>query len=611
VTTSRIYTAAAQSTDSFRVAPDLVQMPAGKDKLWIHSARAGTTKLMPEVMFHMVQNCVKFDTLDRHAESICRALWYTSPFQMKEVRQTLGELADHGLFVSHDHLIGQFREEPDEAPPPISAVAIPTRNRLDNLKVGVESYAQCSREYERQIEFFIADQSDDAESRRATLSFLAQTKEKYGCQIYYGGPEEKEALAHRLAEYTGHPFALVNFAVSNIEGCPTAYGANRNALLLSTVGSLTLQTDDDSVCRLAPSPQTTEGLQLTSHYSPLTMLFLSAQETETLNNRFNFGDVLAKHEELLGKSVAQCLDEHAGLNLDQVSASFFTRSQPRRVLVTSLGNGGDSAIGTPFWFLNRGPEEHANLVRSEESYRYTMMHHQVYRFATSAAISDGTYCGAMNLGLDNRWCLPPFMPVQRNEDGIFAQLLKLSSCGYFGFLPWMILHNRPSRNYTREDLRQYASSVMLGDFVSMFLTNFCTRAAIHNDSARNLFAVGNVLAQWGAAPQADFEEMLKLLLADRACQLIANLQNSLRTESRKPEFWAEDVDMCISALEENMARDGYIVATDLRSSFSQNEVVPLVQRLVLQFGQLLQIWPDLRQAALELKVQGWQPFRQV
>jgi hypothetical protein len=382
-------------------------------------------------------------------------------------------------------------------------------------------------------------------------------------------------------------------------------------LLLATVGSLTLQTDDDSVCLTAPSPETSEHhLQLTSQYIALKTRFLSPSEVETLDTGFVSSDIFTKHEELLGKSVAQCIHERTSINLDEAEGSFFTRGHPRRVFVTSLGIAGESAIGTPFWFLFLPANERASLVRSEAAYCYAMMHHQVNRFVTGSTISDGTYCGAMNLGLDNRQCLPPFTPVQRNEDGVFSELVKLGGCGYFGFLPWMILHKRPSRNYSREDLRRYASSMELGHIFALLVENLIDTQH-HNDLASNLMAAGNVFEEWGAVPRAEFEEMLKLQLARRAGKLISAMRDNLQTFSRKPGFWADDVDMCISAFEENIASNEYMAASDLRLLFSQEDAVQLLQRLVLRFGKLLKIWPDLRQAAFELKMQGWQPFRRV
>ena len=61
------------------------------------------------------------------------------------------------------------------------------------------------------------------------------------------------------------------------------------------------------------------------------------------------------------------------------------------------------------------------------------------RVVTRPTITDSGYCMALNLGLDNRHLLPPFLPVQRNQDGVFAAVLTLCGSGCTGFLPWMVL----------------------------------------------------------------------------------------------------------------------------------------------------------------------------
>jgi hypothetical protein len=218
MTTLHTHKATAKGTDRYRSAPDLVHLPASENKSWVHSPQTGAAKVLPASIFKLLDSCRTFEPLDKHAQTLCRELQY-NPLRMEELRQTLSDLADAGLLVSQDNLLEQFAAEPnDEPPPPITSVAIPTRNRPDSLKVGVESYAQCSRDYGRKIEFLIADQSDDDVVRQTNLSLLAQVKARYGCPIYYGGAKEKEDLARRLADYTGHPFDLINFAVSNVEG---------------------------------------------------------------------------------------------------------------------------------------------------------------------------------------------------------------------------------------------------------------------------------------------------------------------------------------------------------------------------------------------------------
>ncbi len=595
--------------DRFRGPLDLVRMRAGEGKELVYCSLTGAMKVLPVSAVHLLQSCRTFATLDEHARRLCPGNGKVPDLQ--SISQQLCELAENGLLLSYNELIRKLLAEPiEEAPPAISAVTIPTRNRAESLERTIDSYAQYSLEHGREIQFFIADQSDLADTCQANLDVLARAKKKFGGQFFYAGAAEKEDLARTLAKHTGHQFDLINFAVSNDEHCPKAYGANRNALLLSTTGRLIIQTDDDNECPIAPCPETKDYLTLTSQYSPLQMRFLSQAEVEHMKADFVPGDVMAKHEQLLGKSIAHCLQEYSSVKLDDTNGSFFTRSQPRRVAVTALGIAGESGIGTSFYFLNDDELRRASLLRSKEDYQYAMANHDLLRFVVNPTISDGTVCGGMHLGLDNRFLLPPFTPVQRNEDGVFGELVKLGSSGYFGFLPWLILRHGQSRNYTSEDLCSFVSSVQTGQIIATLVTGLNPRPT-SLEPGKNMVALGRLFAEWGAAPIADFEEMLRLMLMQRASRQIAKLDYLMTKYAKEPSFWANDVDMCMSAMTRAITEKRYIIPSDLSESFGEEEARVLIQRLVRRFGQLLQVWPDLIEAANQLRISGWQPFRQI
>ncbi len=599
------------ATDRYRGTPDLVRIPAGQGNELVYCSLTKVMQVMPTAKLRLLQSCRTFETLDEHARLLCLELNY-GPLHLKSIRQQLTEFASSGLLMSHNALISRFAssEQVEEAPPPISAMALPTRNRTEGLERSVDSYAACSREHGREIQFFIADQSDHDKTRQANLHILSQAKKKFGCEIFYGAAQEKEALARDLAKHTGHPFDLVSFAVLNVENCPKAYGANRNALLLSTVGQLIIQADDDSECKIAPSPELKENLTFTSEYSPMHLYFPSPSELETKTSDFTTGDVFAVHEQLLGKSIGTCIADYSAVELNDANSDFYTRSQPCRVSVTSLGTAGESTIGTSFWFLTVEGDARARLLRSESDYRHAMANHDVLRFATNPSISNGTFCCGMNLGLDNRHLLPPFTPVQRNEDSVFGDLVNICNSGYFGFLPWLILHNRPSRNYSTDDLRQFVARTQTGIIFETIVRESKSQLT-YADSGKNLVSVGKVLVEWGSAPLADFEEMVRLMLVRRASRQIAHLELFLKKYSGAPRFWADDINLCLSTLKQSIADKEFFVASDLSVQFGEEYARQLQQRLVRKFGELLQIWPDLVDAANQLRKSGWQPFKQL
>jgi len=93
-----------------------------------------------------------WNLLDEHARRLCLELNF-GPLHLKSIRQQLSEFASSGLLMSHNALTSRFAssQQVEEAPPAISAVAIPTRNRTEALERSVDSYAACSREHGREI----------------------------------------------------------------------------------------------------------------------------------------------------------------------------------------------------------------------------------------------------------------------------------------------------------------------------------------------------------------------------------------------------------------------------------------------------------------------------
>ena len=79
----------------------------------------------------------------------------------------------------------------------------------------------------------------------------------------------------RTIEFTAD---VIEFALFDPEGCGMTAGANRNALLLHSVGDMVLSVDDDTVCSVAESPRLRDGLALSSGANPTDFRFFPDRE---------------------------------------------------------------------------------------------------------------------------------------------------------------------------------------------------------------------------------------------------------------------------------------------------------------------------------------------
>ncbi len=120
-------------------------------------------------------------------------------------------------------------------------------------------------------------------------------------------------------------------------------------------------------------------------------------------------------------------------------------------------------------------------------------------------------------------------------------------------------------------------------------------------------ALGQVFERWGKLPLPDFEEIVRLqALRARSLDLVV-LEDALARHRRAPAFWARDATRAAETLRAALARPSIGYPADLVAAFGEEAARPLFARLVRRYGELLQAWPELFAAAIELRQQGVRP----
>ncbi|CAN5662191.1 hypothetical protein BH10CYA1_BH10CYA1_51710 [soil metagenome] len=598
------------SEQRFRGMFDWTRFPVGDQKELVYSPLTESTHILPSGKVQILRGCKTMETLDTHASRLCQE-YNVAANQITSVRQQLIDLVEAGLLVSYESLTARITDHAvaEDVPPKIASIGFPTKNRPQALKRCLESYAECAKTFDRDdLVFQIVDQSDELDSKQANLQVLASVKAQFGIKSQYLDRSDVENFARLLLSSGDLPPDVVNFAILNIEKVPLTLGLSRNLIELLTIGDLNLQVDDDTICRIKPCSETSQGPALTSEYDPTEFWFISESETASLGDGFATENFFAIHEQLLGKSVASCIEEPSGvLNFDQINSSFFRRLSPGRdrVAVTSIGVAGEAGMDGSSYLLTLDGKSRSRLMRSESDYRHSISSHQVLRSVTTPTISSGSLVSGHNQGYDNRHFLPPHFPVLRGELVPFGNLFALSpSCGgYIGFLPWHLLH-KPivTRSYSSEYLCTRASSLFTCAIFEALIQSF--NLGRERSPEKSLDALGKSFVEWGSAPLADFEEMLTLLLSRRASMQILKMEGELKQYAGIPAYWQADVHMCVTGLREALAEKRYIVGRDLIEVFGLDQARIVQQRLVRRFGELLQSWSAIREVARDLRARG-------
>jgi hypothetical protein len=470
------------------------------------------------------------------------------------------------------------------------------------------SYAENGCRFGRSHEYVVADSSDSPDTRHANRGVLEALRARYGIVVSYAGPEERARFAESLCRHAGFPPEVVQFALLGADPHPVRTGANRNALLLHAVGDLLLQVDDDTVCSLAPAPEAGGGLRLSSFIDPTEFWFFREGEPALPPGGFRDEDFLGLHEQLLGRDVGACLGrtdaDAALLDLDTAGVNFFRKLQSwaARVLVTATGVVGDSGVESSFYFLLLDGPSRARLLRNERDYRFALASHQLMRSVTRLTVCEGgAMCMGLNLGLDNRGLLPPFMPVGRNQDGIFAAVLRSCCPGAFqGFLPWLVQHLRQTPR-PAGDLASSAAQVSSGHVLTLLASTY-TPGYVRGNVGANLRALGGTLAALGEAARPDFEEVVRLHLWGHANGVTGRLEALQRKYGGQPGFWAADVRHILASVGGALSDPGYPLLADWPAG--GGDALAALQQTLGRFGRLLEIWPDMVTAAWDLRQKG-------
>jgi len=534
-----------------------------------------------------------------------------------ELAEPLAKLrgwAELGLLTAQDDFLTAMsgQAKADVAPPPIGVLGITTRQRPEELQRCLDSYAMSLTDSERSLEIVLIDDALGASDAEPTRVVAEQFARSSGWSVRYAGRADRSAWAERLAREAGVDPAVTQFGLLGDERCTLTTGSARNALQLDAAGEMYVMADDDGLCRAAPWPERTEGLALSSEQDPTRFCFYATRDEAFRKARPANVDVIAIHERLLGRSIGGLVDASPAdqLELDPARPALLTGLSARggAVRTTMAGELGDSGIGATA-YLHINAESLPRLLRSERFYRAAVESGEVLRAAPRDCVGEFPRLMGTHAGFDNRSLLPPFPPVQRNSDGVFARLLRRSvSDGYVGFLSDAVVHH-PSRG-KRRSMEDWFRAVARQRF-STFLINLMAagpEALDNSDPAREMSRLGRWLREAASGDPRQVEEIVRRRVAAFEASRAAAPSPD---EASWPNYYRAMHRRERDVLKEALASPNYAVLQDFDHIGSSDEVRRFTQSLIRRTGELLEAWPALWEAALGLRRRGDRLTRRV
>ena len=337
-------------------------------------------------------------------------------------------------------------------PAPIS-IAVPTRNRAVGLRDCLLSYHAHFGSSPPSVSYTVLDNSTRSSSFLENEALIEELHTHHRLDIHYINEGQRRLLCTQISAASQTPESMVHFALFGDARCPDSYGACRNALLLHAAGTVSLQVDDDTRCPIAPSPSTLPGLTLSSRHTPERYMPIASQPAPP--EPHEGPGIFDIHTPALGKApmdvIGDCMKQDLPPSITDASQELLSLlSLPDAIIATTyFGTAGDSGMqGHAYRLFEPGPCRE-KLVASEKDFERFMSTRWLIKSVPQTTISNSPHCMTIHIGLDARTLLPPFMPVMRNEDGVFGAVKHVCFPHYLSaYLPYTIQHlppeNRPA-----------------------------------------------------------------------------------------------------------------------------------------------------------------------
>ncbi|MBX2822949.1 MAG: hypothetical protein KTR29_24835, partial [Rhodothermaceae bacterium] len=200
------------------------------------------------------------------------------------------------------------------------------------------------------------------------------------------------------------------------------------------------------------------------------------------------------------------------------------------------------------------------------------------------------HCMTIHIGLDTRKVLPPFMPVMRNEDGVFGAVKHVCFPHYLSaYLPYTIQHLPPEERPAPSLTEALSSPEMR---VNDLMCQLVLYAKPELKEAPSLKTLGEYLLEIASSSPDAFRQLVQAKAHQTRLNIIEYAQQQLAEYPDAPDYWIRGVHTYINSLKK--PADAFAPA-DLSGPFQERWVV--FQDLVRQYAQLLMHWKTIFEAA--------------
>ena len=581
------------------------RQPIGTGRMLVTLDDAARGLVVPADVGAALETLRAFATVDEHERELRRRI--KDGTRAEHACRLLRDLAASGALLRESVLVAQIRgvaAPRDDARTTIRTLAVVTCDRPAALRTALTGWLANATRGDRIMRVVVADDSRDAAVGEANRALVADVCAPHGAGATYLDRVGKAALAERLARAAHVPEDIVRFALLGDDAVGPSIGANRNALLLACGDAPFLSFDDDVQACAAMPPRVLEGSAIAEGDAAEWRFFRDRADALEGVTPVDV-DLIAEHEALLGASPATIVRRapgSVGLGAGPRGLLRDLREGGGRIITTVTGVFGDSGMysGAGLLFATSDAGR-AQLTADAETFARATRSREVLRAVPRVTIAPTAPFMSPSFALDPRAGIPPFLPVLRNEDGVFgATIARCHLDAYAAHLPLALLHaSEPGRAYVPDRI-DAARVVRFSDVLLAFLSSHPFEEGAGTFAGR-LRVIGAQLRMLGDAPLRDHAAFLRALLSKAASMRAQRIQLLLERHADGPEYWLRDLRAHLRALQESVVDPGHAIPFDLRTGRDAAQALEVSRSLCARFGRLCEAWPDLMEAALSFR----------
>ena len=413
-----------------------------------------------------------------------------------------------------------------------------------------------------------------------------------GRDITFAGRSEVRTIRRALS-------TLIDQRLVDLLIRPGASG-NRNLLILLSRGENVLFIDDDVVCDVWRPRSFRRGFGLCGHIEERNIAFYKTRKAVCDLLVPATVDLLKVHETALDRQV-KALAAIGPLSSTGTVCNHMRQAargrRAARVRMTFSGIAGDAGVNYPDRFLFSTGQWAAVLRRSWNVLDTALNYREICKIANRYLLMHEVSCMAACMGLSNRRLVPPFLPVGRNEDGLFGAMLSaIDSTTVSCHVPYAVLHDsaRPPR-YARSRFPS-AKETRAADLL-IALVHLWLRSADGSQPHLRLVRLGAWLRDLAGLETRAFVEVLTVAVLTTRERELARIETMVEPGSEWPAYWQQALQAYRRELLKNLQLADFAQPIEFRHATTRARGWKDFQQFVRSSAELLIAWPAVWQRA--------------